>query len=134
MSADTTAPLRAGSTAQIRRPGLSRFVIGVLRQTLVDPIADGRLRNVSWPYGLPALVAAGYAMFALAGLIVVLSGPIRRQSTLIFREFASVGLPEVAVWFRDSPPGLLKIAHHAVTCPPSGSTTSAFRFNVVGPT
>jgi len=98
MSAETTTPVLAGPADQDRRSRLSRFVTGVLRQTLVDPVAAGRLRNLDWPYGLPALVVAGYAMFAVAALTVILSGPIRRQSTLIFGGFASVGLPEDAVW------------------------------------
>jgi hypothetical protein len=75
-----------------------RFLAGVLRQTLVEPVDAGRLHNLDWPYGLSALVVAGYAMFAVAALIVVLSGPIRRQSTLVISGFASVGLPEVALW------------------------------------
>ena len=97
MAAETAPPVLAGA-AQDRGSRLRRFVIGVLRQTLVDPIARGRLRNVDWPYGLLAVVVAGYAMFGLAGLMVILSGPIRRQSTLVFGGFASVGLPEEAVW------------------------------------
>ena len=98
MSAETAAPIVPGPTAEDRRSRLSRFLTGVLRQTLADPVASGRLRNLDWPYGLTALVAAGYAMFALAALIVILSGSIRRQSTLLFGGFASVGLPETAVW------------------------------------
>ena len=34
---------------------------------------SGRLRDVDWPFGLRALVAAGYGMFALAGFVVILS-------------------------------------------------------------
>ena len=42
-----------------RRSRLSRFFVAVLRQTLVEPVNAGRLRNLDWPYGLPALVVAG---------------------------------------------------------------------------
>jgi hypothetical protein len=99
MSAETTAPPEWDEpTTGDRRSRLSRFVVGVLRQTLLDPIAGGRLRNLSWPYGLPALVVAGYAMFGLAAVTVILSGPIRERSTLVVGGFASVGLPEAAVW------------------------------------
>ena len=90
--------MQADPAAGDRRSRLGRFVTGVLRQTLVDPIREGRLRDLDWPYGLPALVLAAYAMFAFAALTVVLSGPIRQQSTLIFGGAASVGLPDVAVW------------------------------------
>jgi hypothetical protein len=97
MGGETAPPVLVGAVED-RGSRLRRFVIGVLRQTLAEPIARGRLRSLDWPYGLTALVVAGYAMFGRAGLIVVLSGPIRRQSTLVFGGFASVGLPEVAVW------------------------------------
>ncbi len=98
MSAETAAPVASSPAMDDRRSRLSRFFVAVLRQTLVEPVNAGRLRNLAWPYGLPALVVAGYAMFTLAALTVILSGPIRQRSTLLFGEAASVGLPEVAVW------------------------------------
>ena len=70
MSAETAAPVAPDPAVGDRRSRWSRFVTGVLRQTLVDPVDTGRLRNVAWPYGLTAVVAAGYAMFALAALPV----------------------------------------------------------------
>jgi hypothetical protein len=99
MSAETTAaPVAPDPTVTDRRSRWRRFLSGVLRQTLAEPVATGRLRNVSWPYGLTAVVAAGYAMFALAALTVATSSAIRQQSTLLFGGDALVGLPEVAVW------------------------------------
>jgi hypothetical protein len=100
MSADAPAPVWAepDSSPPPRDARPVRFVRAVLRQTLADPVAEGRLRDVDWPYGLSALVAAGYAMFGLAALTVVLSGPIRRQSALVISGFSAVGLPELAVW------------------------------------
>lgn len=100
MSTEAPAPAWADPVppppARDSRP--VRFVVSVVRQSLAEPVVVGRLRNVDWPYGLPALVVAGYAMFVFAALIVILSGPIRRQSTLILSGGQTVGLPEVAVW------------------------------------
>jgi len=75
-----------------------RFVRGVFRQTLAQPIAEGRLRDVDWPFGLRAIVAAGYGMFALAGFVVILSAAVRRNSTLIISGSLGVGMPDVTVW------------------------------------
>ncbi len=77
-----------------RRSRLGRFLAAVLRQTLVEPVNGGRLRNLDWPYGLPALVVAGYAMFALAGADGDRS-PARSagESTLIMSGLQTVGLP-----------------------------------------
>ena len=70
---------------------------GVLQQTLVGPVAAGRLRDEGWPYGLRAVVAVGYAIFALAGLTVVVSGPLRRSTTLLITGNTSLGLPASSV-------------------------------------
>ena len=67
------------------------------RQTLVEPIEQGRLRDLEWPYGLRSIVLAGYIVFVIAGLMVIFSGLIREHSTLIV--FGSgLGLPEQMVW------------------------------------
>jgi hypothetical protein len=100
MSAEAPAPALGGAvtTGRFRDARLVRFVSAVLRQTLVEPVNGGRLRNLDWPYGLLALVVAGYAIYAIAGLTVVLSGLIRRESTLIMPGLQTVGLPSGAVW------------------------------------
>lgn len=70
----------------------------VLTQTLVEPVADGRLRDDGWPYGLRAIVAAGYVMFGLAALTVAFSGRIRSGSTLMVTGASALGLPRQAQW------------------------------------
>ena len=75
-----------------------RFVRGMLRQTLAQPIAAGRLRDVGWPFGLRAVVAAGYGMFALAGFLVIMSAAVRSNNTLIISGTLGVGMPDVTVW------------------------------------
>jgi hypothetical protein len=67
------------------------------RQTLVEPVEQGRLRDIDWPYGLQSIVLAGYIVFAFAGLLVIFSGNIRERSTLIVFG-ANLGLPEQLVW------------------------------------
>src|SRR5512132_4423286 len=62
---------------------IARFLTALYRQTLVDPIEQGRLRDVVWPFGLRSIVLAGYVVFAAAGLLVILSGQIRGRSSLI---------------------------------------------------
>ncbi|HEV2927639.1 MAG TPA: hypothetical protein VGW74_03025 [Propionibacteriaceae bacterium] len=100
MSAEAPAPVLSGAVSmrRIRDARLVRFLTAVLRQTLAEPVNGGRLRNLDWPYGLLALVVAGYAMYAVAALTVVLSGLIRRESTLIMSGLVTVGLPSGAVW------------------------------------
>jgi hypothetical protein len=89
--------LMSQSAFRLDRSRLTRFMAALYRQTLVDPVEQGRLRDVTWPYGLRSIVLAGYAVFAIAGLMVIFSGVIRGRSTLIV--FGSgLGLPEQMVW------------------------------------
>ncbi|HZL73855.1 MAG TPA: hypothetical protein VFB83_00645 [Propionibacteriaceae bacterium] len=76
---------------------LARFATGLYRQTLVDPIEQGRLRDLGWPYGLRSIVLVGYVVFVIAGLLVISSGLIREHSTLIVSG-TGLGLPEQLVW------------------------------------
>jgi len=76
---------------------LSRFAAGLYRQTLVDPIEQGRLRDLDWPYGLRSIVLVGYIVFVIAGLLVIFSGLIREHSTLIVSG-TGLGLPGQLVW------------------------------------
>ena len=76
-----------------------RFLTALYRQTLVEPVEQGRLRDLVWPYGLRAIVLTGYIVFIIAGLIVIFSGLLRKHSTLIVFGFGSgLGLPEQTVW------------------------------------
>ena len=82
-------------------PGTQRaasFVRGVVAQTVVGPVRQGRIRETGWPYGLRAVVLVAYVAFACAGVLVVTSGVIRGTSTLEPGGSGSVGLPTSAVW------------------------------------
>jgi hypothetical protein len=87
----------SGSIAGRGPTRLARFATGLYRQTLVDPIEQGRLRDLAWPYGLRAIVLVGYIVFVIAGLLVIFSGLIREHSTLIVSG-TGLGLPEQLVW------------------------------------
>src|SRR5688572_17630670 len=73
------------ATSVLSRSGwrLARFATALYRQTLVEPIEQGRLRDLEWPYGLRSIVLAGYSVFVIAGLMVIFSGLIRKNSTLL---------------------------------------------------
>lgn len=75
----------------------ARFATGLYRQTLVDPIEQGRLRDLEWPYGLRAIVLLGYLVFVVAGLMVIFSGLVREHSTLTISG-TGLGLPEQMIW------------------------------------
>jgi hypothetical protein len=76
---------------------LARFGTAIVRQTLVEPVRKGRLRDLDWPYGLKSIVLIGYIGFIAAGLTVVLSGLIRQHSRLIVSA-TGIGLPEQMTW------------------------------------
>ncbi|WP_375425265.1 hypothetical protein [uncultured Friedmanniella sp.] len=76
---------------------LRSLVRSVLRQTLLDPVREGRLRDEDWPYGLRAVVTTGYVVFAVAGLTVLVSAPLRRRATLLVTGNTSLGLPASTV-------------------------------------
>jgi hypothetical protein len=77
---------------------LVAFLRGVVAQTVVGPVREGRIREEGWPYGLRAVVLLAYLAFAFAGVLVVASGPIRRVSVLDPGGSGGVGLPDSAVW------------------------------------
>jgi hypothetical protein len=77
---------------------LASYGRGVVAQTVVGPVREGRIREHGWPYGLRAVVLTAYLAFACAGLLVVASGTIRGASVLDPGGSGGVGLPEPAVW------------------------------------
>jgi hypothetical protein len=76
---------------------LARFGTAIVRQTVVEPIRNGRLRDLDWPYGLRSIVLIGYVGFGVAAATVVLSGLIRRHSNLIVST-TGLGLPDQMIW------------------------------------
>jgi hypothetical protein len=76
---------------------LARFAAAIVRQTVVEPIRNGRLRDLDWPYGLRSIVLIGYVGFGVAAVTVVMSGLIRQHSNLIVSA-TGLGLPEQMIW------------------------------------
>ena len=76
---------------------LARFAAAIVRQTVVEPIRNGRLRDLDWPYGLRSIVLIGYVGFGVAAATVVMSGLIRQHSNLIVSA-TGLGLPEQMIW------------------------------------
>jgi hypothetical protein len=102
IGSEDIGPGSGPSTGSVLKTGrgptrLARFATGLYRQTLVDPIEQGRLRDLGWPYGLRSIVLVGYVVFVIAGLLVISSGLIREHSTLIVSG-TGLGLPEKLVW------------------------------------
>lgn len=77
---------------------MSRGLRTVVDQALLDPIRAGRLRDEQWPYGLRAVVSVAVALFALTGLLALVSGPIRQRSGLTVPNSLSSSVPDSLVW------------------------------------
>jgi hypothetical protein len=93
----TSGPSTGSGTITGRdRSRVTRFATGLYRQTLVDPIEQGRLRDLDWPYGLRSIVLVGYLIFVIAGLMVIFSGLVREHSILTVSG-TGLGLPEQMV-------------------------------------
>ena len=91
------APPTAQSSPERTWSRLARFAAAIVRQTVVEPIRNGRLRDLDWPYGLRSIVLIGYVGFGVAAATVVLSGLIRQHSNLIVSA-TGLGLPEQMIW------------------------------------
>jgi hypothetical protein len=87
----------AQSSPERTRSRLARFAAAIVRQTVVEPIRNGRLRDLDWPYGLRSIVLIGYVGFGVAAATVVISGLIRQHSNLIVSA-TGLGLPEQMIW------------------------------------
>lgn len=73
----------------------------VLDQGLVAKFREGRLRDDGqWPYGLRAVVTIGCLLFALTGLVALVSAPIRSWSSLTVPNTVSSSVPDNMVWLQ----------------------------------
>jgi len=87
----------AETTAERARSRLARFGAAIVQQTVLEPIRNGRLRDLDWPYGLRSIVLIGYVAFGVAAATVILSGFLRQHSGLIVST-TGLGLPEQMIW------------------------------------
>ncbi|HEU5486974.1 MAG TPA: hypothetical protein VFU98_18875 [Microlunatus sp.] len=70
----------------------------VLDQAVLAKVRAGRLRDLSWPYGLRSVVAVGCVLFALTAVLALLSGLIRGWSELTVPNSLSSSVPDDLVW------------------------------------
>ena len=71
------------------------FVVRVF----VEPVREGRLRDIAWPSGLRAIVAVGIASYVVAVALVLFSGLLRESFELATQTGAgSATVPRGVVW------------------------------------
>jgi len=80
----TPQPLAPGPDVSLQSEGVPgsrrtvrRFLSQLWRQVVVEPIAEGRLRDVGWPIGLRVVVTAVHVALVLGTLLVLLAEPLR---------------------------------------------------------
>lgn len=83
------------STGPLRR--LVELVGYVMRRVLLDPIRDGVLRGHRWPAGLTAIVWAGYLLYALATVTVLLAPWLRTRLPLRVGGVNTIPAPMLAL-------------------------------------
>ncbi|MGD7708177.1 hypothetical protein [Microlunatus sp. Y2014] len=82
------------------RSGLGRLVgvgHGLVKRIVVEPVAEGRLRDSGWPRGVTAVVTVCYALIGVAAVLVLFAGPLRARLTLIDTYRDGV-IPQDLVW------------------------------------
>lgn len=100
----------AGPTATEQRPEATparrrvrevagRTVGEFLGHVVVEPVREGRLRDLDWPLGLRPVVAVAVAGYIVAAALVVFSGPLREWFPLAAQPGAALlTLPRAIVW------------------------------------
>lgn len=76
-------PRRAGRAGQAWTGG-RRGARAVVQHVLIEPVEEGRLRDVDWPEGLRPPVLIGVAITVIMVLLTGLSGVLRTHTELIF--------------------------------------------------
>ncbi|MET1007629.1 MAG: hypothetical protein ABWX96_18915 [Propionibacteriaceae bacterium] len=92
MTDQTTVPTVA------RRPSPLALVRMLVAKVIEEPVQHGRLRDVGWPRGLRAIVGVGVAAYVLGVLMVMFSGALRRDASLVVPETLGTSLPRDWVW------------------------------------
>jgi hypothetical protein len=86
------------ATPPRRRPPVARLLLTLVAKVIADPIRNGRMRDVDWPYGLRLIVGLGSVSFAIGALVVVFSSLIRRSGELSVASTLSASIPRGYVW------------------------------------
>ena len=59
------------------RVRMTTFLATAWRRVILEPVRDGRLRDIDWPPGLRVIVIIGYVALVLASALALLSTPLR---------------------------------------------------------
>lgn len=103
---DTTAGAPP-TTAPVHEAGRLRRAAGVTwravaefgRHVVVEPVREGRLRDVDWPFGLRPIVVVGVVGYVAAAVLVLLSGWLREWIPLTAQSgAATLTLPRAIIW------------------------------------
>jgi len=102
MSEPRTDAVAAPAAARPRRRVLAvarRTVAEFIGHVIVEPVREGRLRDIDWPVGLRPVVVVGVIGFAVAAALVLFSGPLRELVPLASQPGTTLlVLPRALVW------------------------------------
>jgi len=94
-------PLASASPARPRRAlAIARRTIAeFVGHVIVDPVREGRLRDVGWPFGLRPIVVVALVGYLVAAVLVLFSGPLRELVPLAAQSgTVTLTLPRALVW------------------------------------
>lgn len=90
--------MSAITPARVGRAAWDTVKLFVTR-VLVEPVREGRLRDVGWPVGLRPIVAVGLASYAIAVVLVLASALIRENSDLFVQSGSDAPpIPRAVLW------------------------------------
>ncbi len=94
------APAAAPAPARRRARDVARETIAeFVGHVIVEPVREGRLRDVGWPLGLRPIVAVAIVGYVVAAALVLLSGPLRELVPLSAQAgTVLLTLPRALVW------------------------------------
>ena len=99
---ETAAPPQAPPPPPARRRALAvarQTVTEFVGHVLVEPVREGRLRDVDWPLGLRPIVVVAVVGFVAAAALVLFSGPLRELVPLSAQSgTVLLTLPRALVW------------------------------------
>jgi hypothetical protein len=97
---ETREPAAEAAPARRRAIDVARRTVAeFIGHVLVEPVREGRLRDVDWPLGLRPIVAVAIAGFIAAAALVLFSGPLREWVPLAAQSgTVMLVLPRALVW------------------------------------
>lgn len=76
-----------------------RTITEFVERVIVEPVREGRLRDIDWPFGLRPVVMIGIVGYVVAAALVLFSGPLRELLPLASQPGSTMlVLPRAIVW------------------------------------